>query len=92
MKNKNGKILLALLVGAAIGTGMGILYAPKKGKDTRKKIKHTITDATHEVSEWAKHAKNDLSEMANAKREPVDKKLDGVSSAISRKAENVYKS
>ncbi len=36
---KNGSdLLLALLAGGVIGVGVGMLYAPRKGVDTRKKI------------------------------------------------------
>ena len=34
----NGKILLGVLAGAAAGATLGILFAPKKGSVTRKKI------------------------------------------------------
>ena len=38
-ETNNVKIVLgALLVGAAIGGTLGILFAPAKGSDTRKKI------------------------------------------------------
>ena len=33
-----GKILIGLLSGAAAGVVAGLLFAPKKGKDTRKAI------------------------------------------------------
>jgi gas vesicle protein len=33
-----GKAILAVLVGAAAGAALGILLAPEKGSDTRKKI------------------------------------------------------
>lgn len=36
--NNTGKIIGALVVGAAIGGILGILFAPDKGSETRKKI------------------------------------------------------
>lgn len=32
------KMILGLGIGLAIGTALGVLYAPDKGKETRKKI------------------------------------------------------
>lgn len=40
---------LALLAGVAIGAGIGILLAPEKGSDTRKKIKDGIDDAKNDL-------------------------------------------
>jgi gas vesicle protein len=36
MKNKN--LLLGVLGGVAVGTVLGILFAPEKGSDTRKRL------------------------------------------------------
>ena len=35
----NGKFLAGILMGVAAGAVLGILFAPEKGEDTRKKIK-----------------------------------------------------
>lgn len=36
--NNTGKIITAIAVGAAAGAILGILFAPDKGSETRKKI------------------------------------------------------
>ncbi len=43
--SNNTNSVLALLLGAAIGAGVGILFAPDKGSKTREKIKDGFDDA-----------------------------------------------
>ena len=44
MATKNENSIIALLAGAAIGVGLGILFAPDKGSKTREKIKDGFDD------------------------------------------------
>lgn len=49
------KVLLGIVGAAAAGVIVGLLIAPEKGKDTRKKIKRTAGDWADTVSGlWAK--------------------------------------
>lgn len=41
---KAGKILLGILSGAAAGAAVGMLYAPKKGSETRRRIADTSNE------------------------------------------------
>ncbi len=40
----SGKILLGAMAGVALGATLGILFAPNKGSDTRKKISKKSTE------------------------------------------------
>jgi len=49
--NNTGKMIGALLLGAAIGGALGILFAPDKGSETRKKIAGKTNDLTDSLKE-----------------------------------------
>lgn len=47
----NSKILVGFLAGAAVGSVLGILFAPDKGIETRRKISETGTDVTDSLKQ-----------------------------------------
>lgn len=74
MTNKN-KVLLGILGAAAAGVVIGLLIAPEKGKDMRKKIGKTARDWSDNLSHmWSKgkaaaeEAAGDLKEKASRAR------------------------
>lgn len=70
----SGKILAALLVGAAAGAALGLLFAPDKGSETRKKMAGKASELTDEIKERynkSKEAVNDLKERMANKTEEV---------------------
>ena len=49
--NNNAKVIGAIMVGAAIGGALGILFAPDKGSETRKKIVGNTDELTDAIKE-----------------------------------------
>ncbi len=49
--NETGKIVGALLIGAVVGAALGILFAPEKGSETRKKISGKTDDLSDALKE-----------------------------------------
>ena len=69
-----GKMIGALLAGAAIGGALGILFAPDKGSATRKKIAGKAEDLTDQL----KGKFNDLLQEAKKEIEAVKAKAGAV--------------
>ena len=57
-----GKVLLGVLAGVAAGAIIGILFAPDKGCETRRKIAKSGKDLTDNLNETLKVFLADLSE------------------------------
>ena len=55
-QNDNGKLITGLLIGAAIGAALGLLFAPGKGSDTRKKVFEGAEDLADDLLKKFKHA------------------------------------
>lgn len=92
MTDSSGNALLALLTGAAIGVGIGILYAPDKGIKTLNKIKQKVDETGHDLTDRITHAKNELTKTANEKKDVFDRKLDEAISTMSYKADDIIAS
>lgn len=90
--NNTGAVLLALLTGAALGAGAGILYAPEKGSRTRKKIKKNVREAQREIASRIQRATEELNLSASDRKNVFEKELDEALSNMSFKAEDLIES
>lgn len=68
---KVGKMILGILSGAAAGAAVGMLFAPKKGADTRKRI----ADRSNEYMYETKSKFNDLADNLSHKYDSVKSKM-----------------
>ncbi len=72
-KEKHG--LGKFIAGAMIGAGMGVLFAPKKGSETRKELKKK----TDELVDTIKHLdKDEIKEKLNAKVKELKQDLENL--------------
>lgn len=66
--NTTAKIFLAFIAGAATGAALGVLFAPGKGSETRKKL-------SEEGKKIADNVKNKLQEVKDkmaCEKEPLE--------------------
>lgn len=89
MASNTGQTLLALLTGAAIGAGLGILYAPDKGSNTREKLSKEAKSAQKKLNKQIKETSSNLSEKAQRARHSFEEKLNETLSSASYKADDI---
>ncbi len=83
-KNMNDtmKSLIAFTGGILVGSALGILFAPEKGTETRKKILSKSKDLADDVTEAAKEKFNDL---IKKKKVLVDEAEEAISDIASKR-------
>lgn len=89
MASNTGQTLIALLTGAAIGAGIGILYAPDKGSTTRTKISKETRKAQKRLQKQVNETTHNLSEKAQQARLSFERKLESTLSSASYKADDI---
>jgi gas vesicle protein len=72
MKKTTSKALFSFLTGIAIGSVLGILFAPDKGIETRGKIKRKseelTKDVTHSLSQQVENIKQHINDFISEMR------------------------
>ncbi len=89
MASNTGQTLIALLTGAAIGAGLGILYAPDKGSKTRDKLNKEAKKAQKKLNKQIKETSHTLSEKAQNAKYSFEQKLNDTLSSASYKADDI---
>ena len=83
-----GKVMIGILSGMAAGAALGVLFAPDKGKVTRKKISRKTEDYTESVKEKF----NEFMDEINDKFDEVKHEVSGVAEKGKARFQGVKKS
>ena len=87
--SKIANTLLGLAAGSAIGVGFGILFAPDKGKNTRKKIKNSLSDKVDELKEQLESLTKNLRQKSLEIKGSLEEKIDNLLSESNYKSEDL---
>ncbi len=87
--SKTGNTILALVTGAAIGAGLGLLYAPESGDKTRKKIAKNAKEAKKKLEQQINETSEHLSASAKQAKKSFDSKLEDTLKTASSKADDI---
>jgi gas vesicle protein len=78
-----GSFLMGLLAGTVLGAGLGMLFAPKAGADTRRqlseqatRLRSTANDTYHQASDKVHQTLNQASEKAGQVGDKVSQIVD----------------
>ena len=85
----SGTTLLALLTGAAIGAGIGFLYAPESGEETRRKLGENARKAGDNLNRQYRETSSNLSQKAKKAKSDFEIRLEETLSSASYKADEI---
>jgi gas vesicle protein len=73
-----GTAITFLLIGLGAGTVIGLLFAPKAGKQMRKELRRRYEDARETIDDWKEEAKEAAEEVLERGAEIADELRDRV--------------
>ena len=88
----SGSTFLALLTGAAIGAGLGMLYAPDSGEETRRKLGENARRTQDDLNKRYKETSSNLTQKAKKAKMDFEDRLEETLSSASYKADEILSS
>jgi gas vesicle protein len=80
-----GKVFVGILAGVAVGALLGVLFAPDKGSETRRKISRKSKDFVDDV----KHKYDDFVRGVNEKMDEVKQETENLKSRATRASSEI---
>ena len=79
--------LKGLIIGGLIGAALGILYAPKSGKETREEISHTAEELLKKTKTQYEELCKRIEQLADQEKELLVEKKEKIKKALEAGAE-----
>lgn len=70
------KVVLGLVGAAAAGVIVGLLLAPEKGSDMRKRVKDTASDWTNYLTDFFANSKGEINDLKDKGTKAMNKAAD----------------
>lgn len=84
-----GDSLFAFVAGAAAGLTLGLLFAPEKGEETRRKLRETVGDAVDSARARARLARMELDDLKAELKDQAEDLKDDVRMKIFERLEKL---
>lgn len=81
--------ILGILAGTAIGAAVGILFAPDKGSNTRKKLVEETNSVANDVADKATTLRDQIVSTVSSSKNTLDDKVESLVSDASYKTEDM---
>lgn len=81
-KCSGGNVLVAFLVGAAVGGGIALLTAPRSGRETREKLRGLAGETRDRIRKIAEEAEEKIADVLHEGKETIALKRDMVKAAV----------
>lgn len=78
----SGNSLLWFLAGLGFGALMGVLYAPRSGRETRDALKNTAQEGGEYIKNRGREAKETVSQWVDRSKDVVGQQKEKISAAI----------
>ena len=89
--NNVGGVLVAFMAGMVVGAGLGLIFAPQSGKETRKLIAKKAEELKEETEEMLDDAMEKSKKALREKKEQFDAALEAGKEAMVEARDKIKK-